>query len=165
MQNIKLDPAVLSRFDLVFILLDRPGAELDFHLSKKILSRSSVPGTGNGIKSIKELQMEAQQSTNFPASTQPFPAADLLPLPLLRHFLAYSQQSIHPKLSPAAKSVLKAFYLESRQRRGSSSSLQDSLPITTRQLESAIRLAEARARAELRHSVSEADAEEVVDMM
>ncbi len=85
----------------------------------------------------------------------------MLPISALRQYLAYAQQAIHPRLSPAAKSILKAFYLESRR----TSPHADSLPITTRQLESAIRLAEARAKAELRHTVLDTDAEEVVDMM
>ncbi len=157
----------MSRFDLVFILLDRPGAELDFHLSKKILSRShqtnqTNQGNQQRIKSIKELQVEAQESTRFLQASRPDPG-ELLPCSVLRHYLAYAQQAIHPRLSTPAKAVLKAFYLESR--RGNQNRGLDTLPITTRQLESAIRLAEARAKAELRHTVSEADAEEVVDMM
>ena len=41
----------------------------------------------------------------------------------------------------------------------------DSTPITTRQLESMIRLAEARARAELREEVTADDARDVVEIM
>ncbi len=41
----------------------------------------------------------------------------------------------------------------------------DCTPITTRQLESMIRLAEARAKCELRESVTAADAMDVVDIM
>ena len=40
----------------------------------------------------------------------------------------------------------------------------DSTPITTRQLESLIRLAEARAKAELREEVTEEDAQDVVEL-
>ena len=41
----------------------------------------------------------------------------------------------------------------------------NSIPITTRQLESLVRLAQARARAELRDRVTEADAKDVVLLM
>jgi DNA helicase MCM8 len=44
----------------------------------------------------------------------------------------------------------------------SQSSLGDSIPVTTRHLESLIRLAQARARAELRNEVTEEDANDVV---
>ncbi len=57
--------------------------------------------------------------------------------------------------------LLQKFYLELRQARQTS----DSTPITTRQLESLIRLAEARARVELRETASEQDAKDVVEVM
>ena len=41
----------------------------------------------------------------------------------------------------------------------------DSTPITTRQLESMIRLSEARARSELREVVTEQDAQDVIQIM
>ena len=53
------------------------------------------------------------------------------------------------------------FYLELRKNRQS----QDSTPITTRQLESLIRLTEARARVELREEATEADASDVIEIM
>lgn len=55
----------------------------------------------------------------------------------------------------------KSFYLDLRKRHHS----QDSTPITTRQLESLIRLTEARARLELREVSTAQDAEEVVEIM
>jgi DNA helicase MCM8 len=42
---------------------------------------------------------------------------------------------------------------------------QDGTPITTRQLESIIRLSEARARSELRNTVKKSDAIDVIQMM
>ena len=56
---------------------------------------------------------------------------------------------------------LQKFYLELRKQRQS----QDSTPITTRQLESLIRLTEARARAELREEATEQDARDVIEIM
>lgn len=53
------------------------------------------------------------------------------------------------------------FYLELRKRHQT----RDSTPITTRQLESLIRLTEARARLELREEATAKDAEEVVEIM
>lgn len=55
----------------------------------------------------------------------------------------------------------RQFYLDLRTRHQS----PDSTPITTRQIESLIRLAEARARIELRETVTEQDAEDVVEVM
>ena len=58
------------------------------------------------------------------------------------------------RLCPEAKAVLREFYLDLRK----SSRTVDSTPITTRQLESTIRLTEARARLELREVATEQDA-------
>jgi len=65
------------------------------------------------------------------------------------------------RLSSEAKEVLGAFYLQLRKKYRSS----DGAPITTRQLESLVRLAEARAKVELREVVTEQDAKDVVDIM
>ena len=55
----------------------------------------------------------------------------------------------------------QTFYLELRsQHKG-----RDSTPITTRQLESLIRLTEARARLEMREKANQHDAEDVVELM
>ena len=65
---------------------------------------------------------------------------DPIPHQLLRKYIGYARQYVHPRLSTDAAQALQDFYLELRkqsQRVGSS-------PITTRQLESLIRLTEVR---------------------
>lgn len=64
-------------------------------------------------------------------------------------------------ISPEAADHLQRFYLELRQTHRSA----DSAPITTRQLESLMRLAEARARLELRENVTEKDAQDAIELM
>lgn len=41
-ENLKMSPALLSRFDLVFILLDKPDELMDKQLSEHIMSVSSL---------------------------------------------------------------------------------------------------------------------------
>lgn len=76
---------------------------------------------------------------------------------LLRKYISYAKMYSVPKLSAEAAVTLQRFYLTLRTKYRSN----DSTPITTRQLESMIRLAEARARSELREHVTEQDAVEV----
>lgn len=52
--------------------------------------------------------------------------------------------------------MLKEYYL---QMRAAAAADQSGMPVTARQLESLVRLAEARARADLREEVSRQDAE------
>lgn len=63
---------------------------------------------------------------------------DLLPMPLLRKYIAYARKYVHPILEPEAKNEIKQFYLHLR----SSNHDQDATPITARQLESLVRLAQ-----------------------
>ncbi|CAI5964354.1 unnamed protein product, partial [Closterium sp. NIES-64] len=72
-----------------------------------------------------------------------------------------SAARFHYRLSEEARAVIKAFYLRLREH----SRAMDGPPITARQLESLVRLAEARARVELREEVTEADAQEAVELM
>ncbi|KAJ2814606.1 DNA replication licensing factor mcm8 [Coemansia furcata] len=92
---------------------------------------------------------------------QPGEQIDAIPPVLLRKYVAYARKYVHPRLSPDATKKLKQFYLELRQGHRAI----DSTPITTRQLEALVRLAEARARAELREVVTENDAENVIEIM
>jgi DNA helicase MCM8 len=64
-------------------------------------------------------------------------------------------------LTGEGATVLQTLYLKIRDK----ARCGNSLPITTRQLESLIRLAQARAKIELRETVTEADALEVVALM
>ena len=73
----------------------------------------------------------------------------------------YARKYVNPKLTAGAATVLQRVYLQIRER----AQTGNSLPITTRQLESLVRLAQARARAELRDWVTDADARDVISLM
>ena len=94
-------------------------------------------------------------------SPEPGEAVDPLPPQCLKKYIAYARRYVHPKLTKPAAKVLQTFYLELR----SQPQTQDCVPITTRQLESMVRLTEARAKLELREEASEQDALDVVEMM
>lgn len=63
---------------------------------------------------------------------------DTIPSCLLRKYISYARQYVHPKLSPEAAQTLQEFYLSLRAQANPA----DATPITTRQLESLIRLTE-----------------------
>jgi len=84
-----------------------------------------------------------------------------LPSYLFRKYIAYARKYVKPRLSSGAKKVLSEFYLKLRKEHQSA----DCTPITTRQLESMIRLSEARAKLELREVVTAQDALDIVDIM
>ncbi|KAJ1879732.1 DNA replication licensing factor mcm8, partial [Coemansia sp. S17] len=168
-ENLKINSALLSRFDLIFILLDRPNADMDRFLSEHVMALHSGTRPSGNSGAHFAAAAAAGDNSGVDASTnirqwlrlQPGEQIDPIPPALLRKYVAYARKYVHPRLSEAAKAKLKSFYLELRQGHRAI----DSTPITTRQLEALVRLAEARARAELREVVTEADAENVIEIM
>ncbi len=80
---------------------------------------------------------------------------------LLRKYVSYAK-TVKPELSEAALKRLSDFYLAMRS---ASESEGSPVAITARQLESLVRIAEARARVALRDTVSAEDAEAAIAIM
>ena len=175
-ENLKLPPNILSRFDLVFVLLDTPNTDMDKLLSRHIMQlHAGAAGTGaqrmadgglaGGGRFAQEAgyahwasQEDASLAQRLREAATRYGEGDLLPPPLLRRYIAYARAHVHPRLSDAAQVELHKFYLQLRAgQRGA-----DSVPITARQLESLVRLAEARARMDLREDVTRQDALDAV---
>jgi len=165
-ENIKMSTALLSRFDLIFILLDRPDEERDQLLSDHVIAlhgkdnsklnqnqRQDTPSPNTSVQSQSDL---LTRLLNVPSKPSAIPARKL------RKFIGYAKKYCPaPALTPEACQVLQDFYISLREKKGSA----DYTPITTRQLESMIRLSESRARLELRDTVTKQDAEDVVQIM
>ncbi|KAJ8422136.1 hypothetical protein Cgig2_002644 [Carnegiea gigantea] len=183
-ENLKMSSALLSRFDLVFILLDRPDEHLDKQVSEHIMALHSSNGDHSpALKKLCRDQITRLTICNQPASQSigqknvsirskslssrlrldPKRDGDFVPLPapLLRKYIAYARTFVSPRMSKSAAEILQNFYLRLRDRNTSA----DGTPITARQLESLVRLAEARARVDLRDEITEEDALDVVEIM
>ncbi|XP_049692661.2 DNA helicase MCM8 [Helicoverpa armigera] len=168
-ENLKLNSALLSRFDLVFILLDQPDEKMDAMLSEHVLALH----TGQkGKQSTKTSNLNASISTSQAANEislsqrlrlKPGEVIDHLPLVLLRKYIAYARRYVHPKISTEAANALQNFYLELRHNHQGGS--HDGTPITTRQLEACIRLTQARARVDLREEATVNDANDVISLL
>jgi DNA helicase MCM8 len=184
-ENLRLPAALLSRFDIVFIMLDAPDKAKDKALSAHIMRMHAQRDGDGGSDPQRHLAACIAAGTSAASQTarvaamggeavlageQPFAdrlraavldIRDPLPPQLLRKFIAYARRYCHPVLTKAAAGVLQKFYISLRQQHGN----DESVPITTRQLESLIRLAQARAKIELRETATQRDAEEVVQLM
>ncbi|XP_066964761.1 DNA helicase MCM8-like [Macrobrachium rosenbergii] len=171
-ENLKMNSALLSRFDLVFILLDKPNEELDCLLSEHVMALHSstgekVPKLPGGIRVRREDLLNASTviDRDKPLSErlkyQSEEPLDPIPHQLLRKYICYARKYVQPRLTKEAAKVIQQFYLDLRQKHQNT----NSTPITTRQLESLIRLTEARARCELREEATEDDARDVVEVM
>ncbi|MFX1598464.1 MAG: LAGLIDADG family homing endonuclease, partial [Promethearchaeota archaeon] len=132
-ENIKFPVTLLSRFDLIFIITDRPEEEFDKRISDHILD------------------LHRLRSTEPPIEPE-----------ILRKYIAYAKRNVRPMISKEAAERLKQFYLEMRSR---GEDRDSPVPITARQLEALIRLAEARARIALRKEVTVEDADAVIRLI
>ncbi|EQC42873.1 hypothetical protein SDRG_00592 [Saprolegnia diclina VS20] len=180
-ENLKMKAALLSRFDLIFVLLDRPDSNRDHMLSEHVMYNHL---TSKQKRQRVELGAGSQKKWSQSRLDQGPPAdigdandgslkqrlmanwAELQETPisiyLIRRYIAYARKYIHPKLSPDAKTFLQEKYLKMRADAETSS---DGIPITMRQLESLIRLAQARAKIELKDVVEVQHAYDVVEIM
>jgi replicative DNA helicase Mcm len=85
-----------------------------------------------------------------------------IPQGKLRKYIAYAKK-MRPDLTQEAADKIQDFYISMRARGGEEEG--SSVPITARQLEALVRIAEASARAELSDKVTEEDAERAISIL
>ena len=138
--NIKLPPTLLSRFDLIYLILDSPNADQDRRLAQHLVGLYyEVP---NVVK----------------------PALDT---ELLRDYIDYARENIRPALSDEATEQLLSSYLELRNPPGGNvgNNGMRTISATPRQLESLIRTSEALAKMRYATVVTRADTLEAVRLL
>ncbi|CCE62733.1 hypothetical protein TPHA_0D00920 [Tetrapisispora phaffii CBS 4417] len=140
-ENIDLPPPLLSRFDLVYLVLDKVDEGTDRQLAKHLTSLYLEDRPENVSK------------------------GNILPVELLTTYINYAKQHIHPVISEEAKSELVRSYVNMRKLGDDSRSDEKRITATTRQLESMIRLAEAHAKMRLSETVTLDDVQEAVRLI
>lgn len=159
-ENIRLDPALLSRFDLLFLLLDRADTQLDRYLSERIVKFQSGASQSQQ-KTYSTDIFSADDEVSVLASRLSANHAPPLPFEHLKQYLQHARSTINPRLSEEAKQLIKSFYISLRQ----SPCKSRSIPITIRHLEALVRLSEAKAKSELRGLVTAQDAQDAIALM
>ncbi|XP_009373005.2 DNA replication licensing factor MCM4 [Pyrus x bretschneideri] len=129
--NIHLPPTLLSRFDLIYLLLDKADEHTDRRLAKHIVA----------------LHFENPESVQ----------QDVLDIATLTAYVGYARKHIHPQLSDEAAEELTRGYVELRRRGNFPGSSKKVITATPRQIESLIRLSEALARIRFSESVEKHD--------
>lgn len=138
-EQLDLPPTLLSRFDLIFVLIDEPNERLDSEIARHILK-------------VRRGEAEA--------------VAPKIPYELLKKYIAYARKNIHPVLSREAMDEILHYYVKMRRkiRSGNEEGVKP-IPITPRQLEALIRLSEARARMRLSEVVTREDAQDAIRLI
>jgi replicative DNA helicase Mcm len=148
-EQIDLPPALLSRFDIIFSIIDRPQADRDRELAEHILKGHKV----GEIRRRREAGFAVEESTVLEEPFTPHFDPDFF-----RKYVAYAKR-IYPVMTEEAMQIIEKKYLEIRKTGEAAGS---SVPITPRQLEAIIRLSEAGARLRLSETVEADDAERAV---
>eukprot|EP00762_Andalucia_godoyi_P001017 ANDGO_02030.mRNA.1 putative DNA helicase MCM9 len=146
--NTAIASPLLSRFDLVLILLDSRNAEWDANVAAFILSKDTVPIPDTAASSSNVSRLKVMKIV----------AEDLWPLEKLQAYLCYVKSRFNPLLSYEAQQLLSKYYQMQRQKMGHSVGDGDAARTTIRMLESLVRLSQAHARLSFRDHVDVDDA-------
>lgn len=149
-EQINLDPALLSRFDAIFPILDTPDPQKDRQMAEHILHGHRL---GEEMRSREELG-EAVAKGELAQPYTPYFSPEFL-----RKYVAFAKR-IYPVMTPDAMDRIRDHYLDIRREAGKSS-----VPITPRQLEAFVRLSEASARARLSPLAEVQDADRAVGIV
>jgi len=155
--QIDLPPALMSRFDMIFVLTDKPNAKTDRDITTHILKvhrRGEAKQIDDDAPMVVGIDLKKIRDET--ANVKPIFEADIL-----RKYVAYSKRIV-PVMSDDAVSIIEDNYLRIR---ASGSGDNDSVPITARQLEAFVRLSEASARMRLSPVVDAGDANRAVNLV
>ena len=153
-EQIDLEPALISRFDLIFTVTDHPDASRDGELADHIL-RTNYAGELN--TQLRELAAPTITEDDVRAA-----ADEVIPAiepDLFRKYIAYAKRNVFPSISDEARGAIRDFYVDLRAQ---GLEADAPVPITARKLEALVRLAEASARVRLSDVVELEDAERVI---
>lgn len=128
--NIQLPHTLLSRFDLIFLMLDPQDEIFDRRLANHLVS----------------LYHQGTEETE----------EEFMDMNLMRDYISYARTYVNPSLSDDASQLLIQAYVEMRKI-GSAKGMVSAYP---RQLESLIRLAESHARMRFSNQVEKEDVHE-----
>lgn len=179
-ENIGLPDSLLSRFDLLFVVLDQMDPETDRMIANHVIKghryRSDHGGAGHdsdyddddsddemddGERVHSVWQRNRNDSHVGKYSDKDPHSNDILQHDFLRKFLHFAKTRIKPELTDGAREFIANRYAEMRCRQD-----ERTLPVTARTLETVIRLASAHAKARLSNIVeAKPDCEIAMDVL
>jgi len=135
-ENINMPANLMSRFDFLWLILDKRNRNTDRRLASHLVSMYSE----SGAQRREEAEINAD---------------------LFRRYVAFAKRWVFPTIDDAAAASLIKHYTELRNQGGSS----EIITATPRNLESLIRISESLAKMELREVVRVSDVEEAVRLL
>ena len=146
-QNIRLPPSLLSRFDLIYLMLDKHNEINDRRLANHIVSLYGEEDFDMEIDSGKKSKTKKQSSPT------------IIRKEVLTTYISEARKK-EPKLKDEIVDNLIKYYVDIRSSNG-----RNTISATPRQLESIIRLSEARARLRFSEFIEHEDVEEAIRLI
>uniref|UniRef100_A0A0E0DSW5 DNA replication licensing factor MCM3 n=1 Tax=Oryza meridionalis TaxID=40149 RepID=A0A0E0DSW5_9ORYZ len=179
-KNIGLPDSLLSRFDLLFIVLDQMDPEIDRQISEHVARMHRYCTDDGGARSLDKTgyaeeddgdvnaaifvkydrMLHGQDRRRGKKSKQ-----DRLTVKFLKKYIHYAKNLIQPRLTDEASDHIATSYAELRDGGANAKSGGGTLPITARTLETIIRLSTAHAKMKLRHEVLKTDVEAALQVL
>ncbi|HEU17751.1 MAG TPA: minichromosome maintenance protein MCM, partial [Methanolinea sp.] len=155
--QINMPASLLSRFDLIFVMTDKPDHKRDAAIAEHILKAHNI---GETIAQHSRQPIPGVDDDYIAEQLKPV-TPDIEPM-VFRKYVAYAKRTCFPRLSDDARNSLIDYYMKLRDLASESSK---PVPVTARQLEALVRLAEASARIRLSNTIEPVDAERVVKIV
>jgi replicative DNA helicase Mcm len=153
-EQINMPPALLSRFDLIFSILDKPNRKTDTELADHILHSHKGGEIHEHLNKTSDDLYSKEEETKLMKHVMPVFEPEYL-----RKYVAYAKRNVFPVMTDDALEILQNYYVDFR------SSSKDSVPFTPRQLEAFVRLAEASARIRLSQEANIDDAKRAISII
>merc|ERR1712203_967840 len=156
-ENVDLTEPIISRFDILCVVRDTVDAVADEHLARFVVGshmRSHPLADDNDRELMKTVEGTL-------ASASGMAGVEKIPQDLLRKYILYARERVHPKLHQMDQDKVAKMYSDLRRE----SMATGSIPITVRHIESMIRIAEANAKMHLREFVHEDDVNMAIRVM
>ncbi|XP_026399734.1 DNA replication licensing factor MCM3 homolog 2-like [Papaver somniferum] len=172
-KNIGLPDSLLSRFDLLFIVLDQMDPDIDRQISEHVLRmhRYRSPNDGgdgrlrSGIEDDTDTGSSFYVKYNRTLHGKGKRKRDTLTIQFLKKYIHYAKSKIEPKLTDEASEQIATAYAELRNAGSNAMSGGGTLPITARTLETIIRLSTAHAKLKLRTEVTKDDVDSALKVL
>jgi DNA replication licensing factor MCM3 len=180
-RNIGLPDSLLSRFDLVFIVLDEESTELDRLIADRVVRNHMHPSDTPTLLNIlderivePDLNMEdtdqnAQVYEKYNPLIHGKNRKEILTKSFLKKYLSYAKKGINngsdPVLSNDAVNYISAAWTKLRADDSENTNSFRAVPITVRTLETLIRLSTAHAKLRLSAKVEKSDCEVALELL
>ena len=172
-KNIGMPDSLLSRFDLVFIILDEKSPEKDKRIADRVCrnhrlapkvkeSFNRFNEDDSYIITPNESQVKSEQVIFEKNSIYQQPdskSKEILEQGYLKKYISHCKYNIHPELTDSSVALLAELWtlLRQRDQNEKHTSMKKVLPITIRSFETLIRLSTAHAKLHLSSTIEVRD--------